>query len=160
VEGHGHLFVAATGVVFFLDYSTSKLVGSPNFDKAIACCGNGMDPDDIAPFIQTTQNSPSTMGSLDLNTRTGIPSTVASGRVGIEVTISGIATTGISNLDQSCPILSPSDRAIIVTACAINGDDSTSGNFTCSFTVGNVPPGEYVIEVTACPGNNGCAPSQ
>ena len=25
--------------------------------------------------------------------------------------------------------------------------------------MGNVPPGEYVIEVTACAGNNGCAPS-
>src|SRR5208283_4814333 len=27
------------------------------------------------------------------------------------------------------------------------------------FVVGNVSPGDYVIEVTACTGNNGCAPS-
>jgi len=92
------------------------------------------------------------MGSLDL-----IPT---SGPVGIEVLITGQATTGIDNFDQSCSISSPSDPSIItVPACVINGDGSTSGNFTGSFTVGNVAPGEYVIEVTACLGNWGCAPS-
>jgi len=101
----------------------------------------------------------STMGSLDLG-----PS---SGPVGIQVQIIGQATTGVPNSDQSCSISSPTNPAIINNAdpgqgvaCVINGDGSTSGNFTGSFTVGNVPPGEYVIEVTACAGNNGCAASE
>jgi hypothetical protein len=98
-------------------------------------------------------SSVTTMGSLDLS-----PSR---GPVGIEVEITGQATSGVTNLDQSCSISSPSNDAIITfSACVINGDGSTSGNFTGSFTVGNVPPGEYTIEVTACAGNNGCAPSK
>jgi hypothetical protein len=97
-------------------------------------------------------SSTTTMGSLYLSPNRG--------PVGLEVEISGQATTNTANLDQSCTIFSPSDPAIItVAACVINGDGSTTGNFTGSFTVGNVPLGEYVIEVTACTGNNGCAPS-
>jgi hypothetical protein len=97
-------------------------------------------------------SSVTTMGSLYLS-----PSR---GPVGIEVEITGDATNGTINLDQSCTIFSPSNPAIITAAaCVINGDGSTSGNFTGSFTVGNVPLGEYVIEVTACTGNNGCTPS-
>ena len=38
--------------------------------------------------------------------------------------------------------------------CAVS---SGVGNGT--FIIGNVPPGDYVIEITACTGNNGCAPS-
>jgi len=101
----------------------------------------------------------STMGSLDLGP--------TSGPVGIQVQIMGQATTGITNYDQSCSISSPTNPAIVNdadssqgAACVINGDGSTSGNFTGSFTVGNVSPGEYVIEITACPGNDGCAPSE
>jgi len=92
------------------------------------------------------------MGSLDLS-----PS---KGPVGLDVQITGQATTGAPNLDQSCTIFSPTNPSIITAAaCVVNGDGSTSGNFTGSFTVGNVPLGEYVIEVTACTGNNGCTPS-
>ncbi|MGA3406879.1 MAG: hypothetical protein ABSD49_14200 [Candidatus Bathyarchaeia archaeon] len=98
-------------------------------------------------------SSVTTMGSLDLS-----PSR---GPVGIDVEITGQATTNVTNLDQSCTIFSPSNPAIITAAaCVVNGDGSTSGNFTGSFTVGNVPLGEYVIEVTACAGNNGCVPSK
>jgi hypothetical protein len=97
-------------------------------------------------------SSTTIMGSLYLSPNRG--------PVGLEVEISGQATTNTTSLDQSCTIFSPSDPAIItVAACVINGDGSTTGNFTGSFTVGNVPLGEYVIEVTACTGNNGCAPS-
>jgi len=93
------------------------------------------------------------MGSLDLSP--------GKGPVGIDVEITGLATTNVTNLDQSCTIFSPTNPAIITAAaCVVNGDGSTSGNFTGSFTVGNVPLGEYVIEVTACAGNNGCAPSK
>ncbi len=98
-------------------------------------------------------SSVTTMGSLYLG-----PSR---GPVGLDVEITGEATTNVTNLDQSCTIFSPSNPSIITAAaCVINGDGSTSGNFTGSFTVGNVPLGEYVIEVTACAGNNGCAPSR
>ena len=93
------------------------------------------------------------MGSLDLS-----PSR---GPVGLDVEITGQATTSVTNLDESCTIFSPSNPDIIMAAaCVINGDGSTNGNFTGSFTVGNVPLGEYVIEVTACAGNNGCVPSR
>jgi len=87
------------------------------------------------------------------------------GQVGIEVNISGYVTEG-PNQDQSCSISSPTNGLIInngdpaLGACVVNGGSSTTGNFTGSFTVGNVSPGQYVIEVTACPGNNGCWPSQ
>jgi len=93
------------------------------------------------------------MGSLDLSPNRG--------PVGIDVEISGQATINVTNLDQSCTIFSPTNPSIITAAaCVINGDGSTSGNFTGSYTVGNVPLGEYVVEVTACTGNNGCVPSK
>jgi len=98
------------------------------------------------------------VGFLDL--------TPSSGQVGISVNISGYVTEW-PDQDQSCSISSPSNFAIINNGnptsgagCVVNGGSSTTGNFTGSFTVGNVPPGQYVIEVTACPGNNGCAPSE
>ncbi len=81
-----------------------------------------------------------------------------SGPVGIEVGITGQVTT--PNLDQSCSISSPTSGTIIAgEACTVNGGGSAIGNFTGSFTVGNVLPGQYVIEVTACSGNDGCTPS-
>ena len=90
-------------------------------------------------------------GYLDLTPNTG--------PVGIEVTIMGQVTT-TPDIDQSCSISSPTNGAIITgQACTVNGGGSNSGNFTGSFTVGNVPPGEYVIEITACAGNDGCTPS-
>ena len=103
----------------------------------------------IVPGFSTA----ATMGSLYLS-----PSR---GPVGIDVEITGQATTNVTNLDQSCTIFSPTNPDIVTAAaCVINGDGSTSGNFTGSFTAGNVPLGEYVIEVTACTGNNGCVPSR
>ncbi|MFI5449533.1 MAG: hypothetical protein ACHQ03_07205 [Candidatus Bathyarchaeia archaeon] len=81
-----------------------------------------------------------------------------SGPVGIEIGIAGQVTT--PNLDQSCSISSPTSGTIIAgEACTVNGGGSVNGNFTGSFTVGNVSPGQYVIEVTACAGNDGCTPS-
>jgi len=86
------------------------------------------------------------------------------GPVGLDVNITGQVTEW-PDQDQSCSISSPTDPAIINNgngwgnACTVNGGSSTKGNITGSFTVGNVPPGQYVIEVTACAGNNGCCPS-
>ena len=99
------------------------------------------------------QATPPNEGSLDLYASTG--------PIGATVLITGFVTEGITNLDTSCSISSPTDPSIVMaSACVVNGYSSTSGNFTGSFTVGNVSPGEYVIEVTACPGNNGCWPSR
>ena len=107
--------------------------------------------------VPVSSSAASNAGFLDLS-----PS---AGQVGIQVNISGFVTEA-ADQDQSCTISSPTNYLLINngnpaqgTACVVNGGSSTTGNFTGSFTVGNVPPGEYVIEVTACAGNNGCIPS-
>ncbi len=90
----------------------------------------------------------------------------AAAQVGMVVNVSGYVTEA-PDQDQSCSISSPTNALVINNdnprlgvACVINGGSSTTGNFTGSFTLGDAPPGQYVIEVTACPGNNGCSPSQ
>ncbi|MGA2784180.1 MAG: hypothetical protein ABSF09_05735 [Candidatus Bathyarchaeia archaeon] len=76
-----------------------------------------------------------------------------SGPIGTDVVVTG---SGFLPTDQSCSISSISGPIITNAGCAItSGTNATHG----SFLVGNVPPGQYVIEVTGCPGNNGCAPS-
>ena len=106
--------------------------------------------DSVSPSFTVT--APSSAGYLDLTPNNGI--------AGVDVEIMGQVTSGVTNLDQSCSLSSPTNGGIITgAACAVNGGGSTVGNFTGSFVVGNVPPGQYVIEVTACAGNNGCAPS-
>jgi len=101
----------------------------------------------------------STSASSSLKTTSGyLDLSPNSGPVGIEVDITG--QVAIPSLDQSCSISSPTSGTIIASqACAVNGGGSTNGNFTGSFLVGNVPPGQYVIAVTACAGNDGCIPS-
>ena len=81
------------------------------------------------------------------------------GPVGMSINFTGqVATSSVS--DQSCSVSSPTNGAIITgAACAVNGGGSTRGNFTGSFIVGSVAQGQYVIEITACVGNNGCQPS-
>ena len=106
--------------------------------------------DSISQNFQVTTSS--NAGYLDLTPNSGV--------AGTDVEIAGQVTQGLTNLDQSCSISSPTNGAIITGAgCAVNGGGSTIGNFTGSFVVGNVPAGQYVIEITACSGNDGCAPS-
>jgi hypothetical protein len=51
VDGFGHLLVAGSGGVYFLDYSATSLVGSPlNFAQENSCCAGG-GSDDVAPLI-------------------------------------------------------------------------------------------------------------
>jgi hypothetical protein len=85
--------------------------------------------------------------TITLNPTAGLP--------GAHVAISG---TGFKFSDQSCSISSPTNPTAVQNAgCAIaSGTETIQG----SFIVGNVPAGQYVIEVTGCPGNNGCSPSQ
>ena len=115
----------------------------------------------LSAFAATTAQSNLFTPVPQVNAASGfLDLTPTKGPVSLDVRISGQVTTGVTNLDASCSISSPTSSAIIkVPACAVNGGGSTTGNFTGSFTVGVVPLGQYVIEVTACAGNNGCAPS-
>jgi hypothetical protein len=109
--------------------------------------------------IQVTGNEGSFAQAI-FNVTTGpritLTSTVVgSPRPGISVNVNG---TGFLPTDQSCTISSPGSAAVITgsAACAKRVDNTTISG---SFIVGNVLPGQYVIEVTGCQGNNGCTPS-
>jgi hypothetical protein len=79
----------------------------------------------------------------------------SSAGVGVDVAVTG---TDFPVSDQSCSISSPTNPSVVQnSACA---PSSGTGDLHGSFIVGNVPIGQYVIEVTACSGNNGCTPSQ
>jgi len=78
------------------------------------------------------------------------------GMIGTSILVNG---TGFLTTDQSCSISSiSSPNPILVgsSACVITVG---TGIVRGSFIIGAVPPGEYVIEITGCAGNNGCAPS-
>src|SRR5208282_637876 len=81
------------------------------------------------------------------------------GLQGSHINVNG---TGFLPTDQSCSISSPvpsggynpilagsAGCVIAVGTGVVNG----------SFLIGVIPPGQYVVEVTGCTGNNGCAPS-
>ena len=84
------------------------------------------------------------------------------GQIGTHVAVN--STNALPSTDTSCSIStisadqnghSPIDPG--TAACIVNGSSLKAEG---SFTIGNVLPGQYVIEVTSCPGNNGCTPSQ
>ncbi len=80
------------------------------------------------------------------------------GMIGQEILVNG---TGFLPTDQSCSVSSPSTPNPILpgsSGCVITVG-STQGNVSASFIIGTASPGQYVIEVTGCGGNNGCAPS-
>jgi len=114
--------------------------------EVTACIGNnGCSPSagDFAQQEFTVISGP----TITLNPSSGLP--------GADIAISG---TGFRVSDQSCSISSPTNAAVVQNAgCAIVAGTETAQG---SFVVGNVPAGQYVIEVTGCPGNNGCSPSQ
>ncbi len=79
-----------------------------------------------------------------------------SGVIGSEIVVNG---TGFLPTDQSCSVSSPSLPNPILpgsSGCAITVG---TGNVNASFIIAAVAPGQYVIEITGCNGNNGCAPS-
>src|SRR5208282_667741 len=75
----------------------------------------------------------------------------ASGPVGTKVSFT---VTNVSTNDTSCSISSPSGNVVTLSACVVS-----NGSGSGTFIVGNVTPGDYVIEITACTGNTGCNPS-
>ena len=114
--------------------------------EVTACTGNnGCSPSagDFAQQVFTVNAGP----TITLNPSGGLP--------GADVAVSG---TGFKLSDQSCSISSPTNPTVVQNSgCAItSGTETIQG----SFVVGNVPAGQYVIEVTGCSGNNGCPPSQ
>src|SRR5208337_819909 len=75
--------------------------------------------------------------------------------------------TNVPPYDTSCSVagFQPGGQpsgVVTASGCVVSaasGSNPTSGAGNGTFIVGNVPPGNYVIEITACTGNNGCAPS-
>jgi hypothetical protein len=82
--------------------------------------------------------------------------TPVSGSIGSTISIHG---TGFLTTDQSCSISSISTPNPILVGSAGCAITVGSGVVSGSFIIGAVSPGEYVIEVTGCSGNSGCAPS-
>jgi hypothetical protein len=78
------------------------------------------------------------------------------GTIGTFINVTG---TGFLTTDQSCSLSSTSTPNPILLGSAACVITVGTGIVNASFVIGNVPPGEYVIEATGCAGNNGCAPS-
>ncbi|MGA3406095.1 MAG: hypothetical protein ABSD49_10235, partial [Candidatus Bathyarchaeia archaeon] len=81
--------------------------------------------------------------------------TPTSGPIGSEVSFTIGNPSKAPLTDQSCSVSSLGSSAVTFSGCVVSNG---TGNGT--FIVGNVPVGDYVIEITACTGNNGCQPSQ
>jgi hypothetical protein len=76
-----------------------------------------------------------------------------SGPVGTEVSFT-ISSENVPTNDTSCSVSGPTGNFVTLSACVVNNGEGSG-----TFIVGNVPPGDYVVEVTACTGNTGCSPS-
>ncbi len=113
--------------------------------EVTACTGNnGCSPSagDFAQQVFTVTGGP----LITLSPTSGVP--------GTDISVSG---TGFQLSDQACSITSPNPNVVINSGCSVtSGTEGIHG----SFVVGNVPAGQYVIEVTGCSGNNPCAASQ
>ena len=68
-----------------------------------------------------------------------------SGNVGLQIGING---SGFLPTDTACYFSSPSNPSVVASSACVTAGGSVSGGFT----VGNVPPGAYVIQAT---GNQG-----
>jgi hypothetical protein len=78
------------------------------------------------------------------------------GMIGTSILVNG---TGFLTTDQSCSISSISSPNPILVGSSACATTVGTGIVRGSFIIGAVSPGEYVIEITGCAGNNGCAPS-
>jgi hypothetical protein len=70
--------------------------------------------------------------------------------------------TGFLPTDQSCSISGIGNGNVfnpVLTGSAACAVAVGTGVVNASFIIGNVSPGQYVIEITGCQGNSGCAPS-
>ena len=83
------------------------------------------------------------LGNIEASPVIGLSSGTAS--VGSVISING---SGFLPTDTACSFSSPSSAALVTSAACVTQGGSISGGFT----VGNVPPGAYVIQVS---GNDG-----
>ena len=79
----------------------------------------------------------------------------ASGPIGIHVNFN---VTQLYGPDQSCLVSSPGSGLVTAGACAITSTNGTYATGYGSFTVGNVNPGQYIVQVTGalCLGSLAC----
>jgi hypothetical protein len=85
--------------------------------------------------------------------------TPATGIIGNEILVNG---TGFLPTDQSCSISGIGNGNVfnpVLTGSAACAIAVGTGVVNASFVIGDVSPGQYVIEITGCLGNSGCAPS-
>jgi len=113
--------------------------------EVTACTGNNGCSPSAGDFTQ--QEFTVTGGPvITLSPASGIPAA--------DISVSG---TGFQLSDQACSITSPNPNVVTNSGCSVtSGTEGIHG----SFVIGNVAPGQYVIEVTGCSGNNSCAASQ
>jgi hypothetical protein len=101
-------------------------------------------------LIQVSGSPGGDFGTAIFNVTVGpsITQSPATARAGAHVTVNG---TGFLPTDTLCTISSPGSSAVLTgtQACAIQSGTGVTGG---SYTIGNVLPGEYVIQVT---GNQG-----
>ncbi len=86
---------------------------------------------------------------LDISGGAQVQLSLVSGAPGVDVSVQG---SGFLPTDTTCNISSPSSPNPILPgteACVIQGGSTVAIG---SFTIGNVPPGDYVIQIT---GNQG-----
>ncbi len=127
--------------------SCSLSGGAGTFTFTVASVGAG------TYTITVTGNPTSDSGQASFNVDNfGLVLTPTSGPSGTDVkfTITGVPTT-----DTSCSVSSPTNPSVVTSAACVVSNGSGNG----TFIAGPVPPDNYVIEITACTGNNGCAPS-
>jgi hypothetical protein len=113
-------------------------------------------------IVQVTTSPSGTFAQAVFNVTTGpiLQLFPTFGPTGTHVTVEG---TFFQPSDNPCSLSSPTSGSVVLDgACSFftaSGKFSGFQNVTGSFLVGNVNPGEYVIEVTGCSSDNGCAPS-
>jgi hypothetical protein len=131
----------------FVNVTGSFIVGNVNPGQYVIRVSGGAGDSAQAvfnvtsgPFIQLSSGPPGGFVSLGQ---------VASGPIGTHVAVEG---SNFLISDTTCTLSSPSGGVIIVAACSTFTAPNGFKNVTGSFTIGNVLPGQYVIQVS---GNQG-----
>src|SRR5208282_2506965 len=102
-------------------------------------------------YLITATGNGGDFGTAILNVTLGATITLspATGQPGIHVAVNG---TGFLPTDTSCTVSSPGSPAVLPGSQACVLYQVGNGNIASSFTIGNVLPGQYIIQVT---GNQG-----
>ena len=174
-EAGAHVFVNGTG---FLPTDTTCALGAPGGTGVIlagtqACAievGSGVVnasftignvlPGQYVIMITAYPGGDSAQAIVNVVSGPSIRLYPATARTGAHILANG---TGFLPTDTSCSVSGPigpnGPSEVIVPGTAGCAIEVGSGVVNASFIISNVQPGQYVIEITACGGNNGCAPS-